>query len=489
MFRILVEIIRWLGNKLMILAVIIAILVVSGWVTYEYLRLKERLTEAETAERIMDNLKTQVGPLEERRAVLEAQLADATAKLKEVGDLRTQARNAERKARADLQKVKDEKSFYFTKLTHPKYFVRLEVAEKKVAAATLAANAAQTDYGQVRKAFQESPAGREFDELNQTLQSQMNDIRDLEAKIAKTRREADAHPLERVRRQILRVLPTALGILAGIILMPWIIKAVLYFGLAPLISRAQPVRLLPEATGTAEISPSAVSVPVELAEGDDIVVHSNYLQAVGAGPGKRTRFLFSWKMPFSSLAAGLILMVSVRNPGKAPAEVVVSPKKDLFDKLARVQLPEGAAMVVYPRSLVGVVMRGGASPHISRHWRLANLHAWLTFQLRYLVIHGPCEILVKGCRGIRAGEVSVENPRQQDQCATLGFSANLEYSAIRCETFIDYLLGRDGLFNDRFANATGFHITEEIPDPRRKSGVFGRGIEGIIDGLLKGFGI
>jgi hypothetical protein len=40
-----------------------------------------------------------------------------------------------------------------------------------------------------------------------------------------------------------------------------------------------------------------------------------------------------------------------------------------------------------------------------------------------------------------------------------------------------------------FANAAGFHITEEIPDPRRKTGVFDRGIEGVIDGLLKGFGI
>jgi hypothetical protein len=40
-----------------------------------------------------------------------------------------------------------------------------------------------------------------------------------------------------------------------------------------------------------------------------------------------------------------------------------------------------------------------------------------------------------------------------------------------------------------FANAAGFHITEEIPDPCRKTGVFGRGIEGVIDGLLKGFGI
>lgn len=85
----------------------------------------------------------------------------------------------------------------------------------------------------------------------------------------------------------------------------------------------------------------------------------------------------------------------------------MAPKRDLFDKLARVTLPEDSAMVIYPRSLVG----------------------------------------------------------------------------------IDYLRGRDGLFNDRFADGEGYHFTEEIPDPRRKRGLFGRGIEGIVDGLLKGFGL
>jgi len=182
-------------------------------------------------------------------------------------------------------------------------------------------------------------------------------------------------------------------------------------------------------------------------------------------------------------------MVAIRNPGGALTQVTVSPKRDLFDKLSRVTLPNSGAMVVYPRSMVGVVLRGGEAPRITRHWMLGNLHSWLTFQLRYLVIHGPCDFIVKGCRGVRAGEVTSENPRMQDQCSTLGFTANLEYSAIRCETFIDYLRGRDGLFNDRFANAAGYHLTEEIPDPRRKTGLFGRGIEGIVDGLLKGFGI
>jgi hypothetical protein len=85
--------------------------------------------------------------------------------------------------------------------------------------------------------------------------------------------------------------------------------------------------------------------------------------------------------------------------------------------------------------------------------------------------------------------VETTKPGMQDQLATLGFTANLAYSGIRCETFTDYLLGRDELFNDCFSEADGFYFTEEVPNIHRKSGLFGRGLEGVIDGFLKAFGI
>jgi hypothetical protein len=489
MTRLLIETARWLGNKLMILLILIALLLVSGWIAMEYVKLKERIENAETTERVIGNLESELGPIRERRDALKAELSGVMKEVGEVRDLREQALLVERRARARLDKVGDEKRWYYSRLTHAKYFARLAEAEWSHAAAEKAAAAASVKFTALRKTFEDSPTGRELLEINQSIENRAADIATLRAQALQDREDAAAHPLERLRRQVARVFPTALGILVVLILLPVIVKAVLYFAVAPLISRARPVRLLPDMLGSAAVSTAEVSVPIELGEGDELIVHSDYLQAAGAGPGKKTRVLFSWKMPFTSLAAGLFLMVAVRNPGGALAKVTVSPKRDLFDKLSRVTLPEGAAMVVYPRSLVGAILRNRETPGITRHWRLGNLHSWLTFQLRYLVIHGPCDFIVKGCRGVRAGEVTPENPRMQDQCATLGFSANLEYSAIRCETFIDYLRGRDGLFNDRFASAPGFHLTEEIPDPRRKTALFGRGIEGMVDGLLKGFGI
>ena len=126
---------------------------------------------------------------------------------------------------------------------------------------------------------------------------------------------------------------------------------------------------------------------------------------------------------------------------------------------------------------------------ITRHWRLGSLHAWLTLQLRYLVFHGPCRLVLKGCRGVRAEAPQPMQPRSINQAATLGFSANLDYRTTRTETFVSYLLGREALLNDLFAGAPGRFVYEEMPGGARRAGVTGRGLAGLSDAVLRIFGI
>ena len=118
-----------------------------------------------------------------------------------------------------------------------------------------------------------------------------------------------------------------------------------------------------------------------------------------------------------------------------------------------------------------------------------SLHAWLTLQLRYLAFHGPCKLVLKGCRGVRAEEPDPDKPRMINQASTIGFSANLEYKNTRCETFISYLRGKEDLFNDLFAGGPGRFVYEEMPAGGRKTGITGRGLEGLVDASLKLFGI
>ena len=289
----------------------------------------------------------------------------------------------------------------------------------------------------------------------------------------------------------------AAGLLAASIVAGVAIRVLLYFVIAPLASRRPAIRLLPEATGSirsgsarsgADQDPgkaSSVSIPVALAENQELLIKPEYLQSTSLRAEKRTRLFMNTAIPFSCLLSGMYLLTRVRSP---PTDaVVVSATQDPLSEVGVIDLPEGAVFVCQPRSLAGVIQDTNHPLLISRHWRLGSLQAWLTLQLRFLVFHGPGQLVMKGCRGIR-----MEAPgkgRLINQAATLGFSANLAYANTRCETFMAYWTGKEDLFNDLFTGDGGSYVYEEMPDLKHKSGIGGRGLEGFVDAILKIFGI
>ena len=150
-----------------------------------------------------------------------------------------------------------------------------------------------------------------------------------------------------------------------------------------------------------------------------------------------------------------------------------------------------------PHNLVGVMQRRDTPLRITAHWRLTSLHAWLTLQLRYLALHGPAQLIVQGCRGVRVEPAT--GGRAINQAATIAFSANLPYSTRRGETFAAYLLGQQELLNDCFGSARGVGVSEsreaghfvyqEMPHGDRKAGITGRGLEGLTDSVLRVLGV
>lgn len=317
----------------------------------------------------------------------------------------------------------------------------------------------------------------------------------LQARLAQLLAERGQHWLGRLAGPVQQVLPLALWILLGVVLTPLAVKAVLYFGVAPLAQRCAPVRLLPRSLGAVGLDsgPSGVSCVVRLQAGQELLVHPEFLQSTAVQGDKDTCWLFSRQYPFTSLAAGLVALTRVR--AAAPADYVVSATQDPHSEMAVLHLPEGAALVMQPHNLVGVLQRRGAPVRITSHWRLGSLHAWLTLQLRYLVFHGPAQLIVQGCRGVRVEQA--RRGRSIQQAATIGFTPNLAYTTRRSDTFGAYLLGKQGLFNDHFAAAEGaedgggqgFYVYEEMPHTQVRGGRARRGLEGVLDSVLKVFGI
>jgi len=301
----------------------------------------------------------------------------------------------------------------------------------------------------------------------------------------------------RLASVIYRQLPVALGVLLGIILLPIGIKAFLYFIVAPWATDRPPIRLLPAATGMV-LSPSApgaatdgggrmsaVSQAIVLGENQELLIQPDYLQSTSLRARKKTKWLLNARLPFASVLSGMYLLTRVSPAGTEP--VVISSTKDPLSEVGIIDLADGAAFVCQPRSLAGVIQDRNHPIRITRHWRLGSVHSWLTLQLRFLVFHGPGQLVMKGCRGIRIE--SAGRGRLINQAATLGFSANLDYANTRCETFMSYWSGKEELFNDLFTGESGVYVYEEMPDLKRASGITGRGLEGFTDAVLRAFGV
>jgi len=229
---------------------------------------------------------------------------------------------------------------------------------------------------------------------------------------------------------------------------------------------------------------SAVSIPILLGENQEMLIQPEYLQSISLQARKTTKWLLNSRIPFTSLLSGMFMLTRVGPAGSEP--VVISATKDPLSEIGIVDLADGAAFVCLPRALAGVVQDRERPISITRHWRLGSLQGWLTLQLRFLVFHGPGQLILKGCRGIRMEQAG--KARTINQAATLGFSANVSYANTRCETFVSYWAGKEDLFNDLFVGEAGVYVYEETPDLRRASGI-GRPLQGFADAVLKVFGV
>jgi uncharacterized protein (AIM24 family)/uncharacterized membrane protein len=531
---------RWLLQKVRWLLVILAILLVMSWLGSEWTRREQARAELETQASAVEALRSSLARIDAevareesdwnaRRDVLRRQLEDELRGLDErieraerewsealgkFADVERQAREA--RQRADVAKARfdalERASAWWDWL-----FAQEKIAERERARAAFLAldGVARTWEGardQLAPRFRHSPAepleaeksrrSREIAAQLEAVPAGLQALRDaragkqreveaMESVVAAQRERLAEDPREKLLADVRTQLPKALWILAGVMLAPVLIKASFYFVLAPLAQALRPIRILPDDRAPAIPPPlrSEVSLSIEVAPGEEILVHPDFVQSSSLPARKQTQWFLNARLPLSSLAAGLFALTRIRPEGAEPTRVVVSSQNDPLGEIGLIELPAGAAMVVQPRSLAGVVKPVGVPVRITRHWRLGSLHAWLTLQLRYLVFHGPCRLVLKGCRGVRAEQPEPGQPRLINQSATLGFSANLDYRNTRCETFVAYLRGKEDLFNDLFAGGPGWFVYEELPAGGRRTGLTGRGLEGVADAVLKAFGI
>ncbi len=365
MGRFLSAVSRWISGKILLLLLIIAILIAGAW-------LQGELQSNAQLARDVETWHLRAAHLEQQR---KTQLAEVDRQL----DVAGKALGALRKWEQDLQLEKRQLIADFPiarRLPGTTPFLRLQVLEGKI---TAAAKAIVSTQNTLQRAT----------ELRNTA-----DARFQGAIAAATRQAAGIQSrlaggiVHRFVDMVRAQLPLALVLLLAAILLPIAIKLLLYFVVAPFAARRQPIQIDAGATGpiaapdAAQSRISAISQPVVLQAGQELLIRPGFLQSSSVLAPKKTRWLLNARFPITSLLSGMFMLTRVGPAGEEP--VVVSSTQDALSEVGILDLPAGAAFVCQPRALVGVIQREHNPIRITRHWRLFSLHAWLTLQLRYL---------------------------------------------------------------------------------------------------------
>lgn len=295
--------------------------------------------------------------------------------------------------------------------------------------------------------------------------------------------DAASRPLNQARTALQRNGAQAAWLVLLAVSAPIVFAMFRYYVLAHIAARSAPLRL--RAAGpvtTGELS--RVSVGVEIDRDSELLLRSG-AQERAVEARVDDMLVLDWQIPLTCMAAGLVNLQRFRSD--IPESIMVTGgDDDPQHEVALVRVPDGGALVLKPRALVGVIKPRAQRLGIQRCWRIFSTVSWLTLQFRYLTFSGPCTLIVQGTRGVNVA--AAQDGRAISRRLVLGFDAGLGYSAVRSASFRPYLFGQSGLFEDRFAG-TGSFVYQTRPAGFAQRGILGRGLKGVSDAILNAVGV
>lgn len=292
-----------------------------------------------------------------------------------------------------------------------------------------------------------------------------------------------------------------------IFLAPFLRRTIWYFLGMPLVSRARPIQLSPEVkTGRVQTSKSERTLTVELPPGRRLLARPGYIQS--DRQGAKSELFFDRKAPNLSYLSGLVLLtrldgqeqqgpdVSLDSPDSPESEetrgsstvrkVMLGTPDDPDAYLMRIDLEDHPGIVLRASHVVALI----GDIKIRSTWRLKNLHAWATSQVRFIVFSGTGTLVLEGYGDVHG--VSIEEGREEKRMPlVLGFDTRLTYQTRRSATFLPYLVDpeREPLVVDVF-EGTGTVFFEKNPTARTRHRTAGEAIAGFfLDAIRKLLGL
>lgn len=276
-----------------------------------------------------------------------------------------------------------------------------------------------------------------------------------------------------------------LGVVALVLLGPPVWKAVWYYGLAALATARPPARILPaETPGELRPGPAGKTLTVTVTADRPLLARMDWVQQYAPALCKRTRFLFEWRSPFTSFAAGLAEMTELR--ARAPGEtgaVGLASGTDPHAYLLALELENHPGVVLKPGAVVAV---SGAIT-LQPRWHVRSLHPWIAGRVRHILFCGTGTVYVAGHGGLET--CGVREPVVLEEALVLGYDARAALATVRTETFWPYVRGRTSLFDYHFAGGHRVIRQTSATAAARSGNPFVRVVDAVLNGLgrLLGF--
>jgi uncharacterized protein (AIM24 family) len=264
---------------------------------------------------------------------------------------------------------------------------------------------------------------------------------------------------------------------------PLVWKAFWYYGLAALASRRPPAQLgQPQAAGRLTVGEQAKALEVPLRPGAPLLARMDWVQQYSPGLSKRTRFLFEWRSPFTSYAAGLAEMTELTagGAGVPPGTVLLNAADDPNAYLLALELDDHPGVVLKPGAVVAVC----GPIHLRPRWHLRSLHHWIAGRVRHILFVGTGTVYVTGTGGVALCGGSA--PVIVEEALVLGYDSRTAFATVRTETFWPYFRDKTSLFDYRFEGGHGaIRQTALAANARRNANPFVRTVDAVLNGVGK----
>jgi uncharacterized protein (AIM24 family) len=239
--------------------------------------------------------------------------------------------------------------------------------------------------------------------------------------------------------------------------------------------------LAPGSDGEMRAGESAKAQDHQLASDVPVLARMEWLQRYPTKSRKSTRFLWRWRAPFTSFAAGLSEMTEISNQAADPdASIELCSGTDPDMQVIPIELFRHSGIVLRPTHVIAI----SGDIELQARWRLFNLHAWVSGTLRHLMFSGTGMIYVRGCGGLVARETD-NLPVRMEEARIIGYDGRVGIATARTETFWPYYRGKTSLYDYEFTGDGLVIYQQSLPPTHRQAS---NPVSRVLDAVLRTVG-